>query len=121
MRHLRITLMLGLAVLAAGGCATKRYGRVEPLTGIEASAYDCREIRIEAAKVVALRQAVLTSNRGDLREAAAFLGDFGIGNAIERRDALKSADARWAGLEQLWAEKRCTGAMVDPPAPAAAK
>ena len=100
-------IVLMLTIVMSAGCATKRYGRMQPVTETEAQYYDCREIEIELAKIAAFRQEIANAEM-DGRSVAAFLGDFGIGNAMEKDDALDSAAAREADLLGLKTEKGCS-------------
>jgi len=78
-------------------------------------AYSCKDIQIELAKARQLQAFVKSERKDDLREIAGFLGDFGIGNAMERRDAVKSADRRIEQLTSLWSYKRCGSEGVRTP------
>ena len=57
--------------MVISGCATKRYGRLQPLTGAERVAYNCRDIDLEIAKVGATVEKIEDT---DLREALRALG-----------------------------------------------
>ncbi len=96
-----------LAIALNTGCATKRYGRMQAVTETEAQYYDCRDIEIELAKIAAFRQEIADAEM-DGRSVAAFLGDFGIGNAMEKDDALDSAAEREEDLLGLKTEKGCS-------------
>lgn len=50
MKGRTITAFVG-AALMLDACATKHYGRLKPLTRYESTAYSCRDIQIELAKV----------------------------------------------------------------------
>ncbi len=101
------SVVLVLAVAMTAGCATKRYGRMQPITDTEAQYYDCKDIEIELSKIAAFRQEIADAEM-DGRSVVAFLGDFGIGNAMEKDDALDSAAAREADLLNLKTEKGCS-------------
>ncbi len=101
----RVTLVV-IAMALVAGCATKRYGRMQAVTDVEQQYFDCRDIEIELAKIAAFRQEIADAKM-DGRSVAAFLGDFGIGNAMEKDDALDSAAAREKSLLSLKAEKGC--------------
>ena len=103
--------MIGLAVLVAlamtSGCATKRYGRMQELSGIEKDAYTCREIELELAKVAEFRRQIAEGSEINLASVGGFLGDFGIGNAIEKGAAERTAAERETALLDLKASKGC--------------
>lgn len=106
-------LIVALAATAATtGCATKRYGRVQPLTGAEMQAYSCREVDLEIAKVQAFQQQIAEGAEFNAASALGILGDFGIGNSMERGSAEKSAAIRLGQLRDLRAKKGCTGTTV---------
>ena len=100
------TTILAL-VLVAGGCATKRYGRMQSVSGVEKQQYTCQDIDIELAKVVEFRKQVAEGSEINVASVGAFLADFGIGNAMEKNAAEKTAAAREAELMALKAEKDC--------------
>ncbi len=100
-----VLLVGGLAISA---CATKRYGRMQPLSSEEKQAYTCREIAIEISKVEAFQQQVTDGTKTNTRSVFGVLGDFGIGNTQEKHAARKTADERLKELQALQAGKGCT-------------
>ncbi|MEO0511204.1 MAG: hypothetical protein AAF065_15245 [Verrucomicrobiota bacterium] len=109
----KLLTILTIAGLLSG-CATKRYGRMTSLTGMEKDVYDCKDIALEISKV---EKFILEVNEGaevDFMSVAGFLGDFGIGNSIEKDKALKSANERLEELKQLKIDKDCDGVAVVP-------
>jgi hypothetical protein len=78
------------------------------VTAIENKVYDCSEIEIEIAKVDAFILDVQKNVKMDVRAVAGILGDFGIGNSMEKNEALKSAYQRLAQLKEMRVEKGCT-------------
>lgn len=118
------TLLAGalLATLILQGCATKTYGRLGNVTNYEQTSLSCREIDLELAKVNGFIQQVNSESEFDGRSVLSFLGDFGIGNVMEKDSALKSANARSATLQDMRAS-RCgsiaTGVTASPPGQAA--
>lgn len=52
----------------------------------------CREIALEHAKVKGFIKHVEKESQFDGRSVLSFLGDFGVGNVIEKGEALKSAN-----------------------------
>jgi hypothetical protein len=102
-------LALLILCLAAVGCATKRYGRLQPVTGEETHSYSCEEIRVELSKIDAFELQVAQGAEFSALSVASFLGDFGIGNVIEKDAALKTAKERRVQLNSLAAEKGCLG------------
>lgn len=99
--------------LATGGCATKRYGRMQPLTAAEGQYYDCNAIEIEIAKIEAFRQQVAEGSKINGASVMGFLGDWGIGNANEKNAAERTATERMSQLLALKAQKGCT-ARIQP-------
>lgn len=97
-----ICVLIAGAAIGLGGCATKRYGRQIELSDVEKQSFGCKDLDIEIAKVRAFQDQV-NKEGFDGRDVLGILGDFGIGNAMERSDALKSAEKR---LEQLNEQKR---------------
>jgi len=103
---------LGLAVLTATGCATKNYGRQGELTGVERNTMNCRELELETAKVHGFLARVEKESEFDTRSVLSFLGDFGVGNVMEKSSAVESANARLAQLQQVRTQRGCTTTMA---------
>ncbi len=101
-----LSLILGASV-AMSGCATKRYGRMQPLVPAEADAMDCKQIGIEIAKVEGFEQQVADGAKIDWKSVAGFLGDYGIGNTMEKNAAIESAGKRKSELRALQVQKQC--------------
>lgn len=104
--------LLLIAVLATSisACATKRYGRLQPVSAVEQRDLSCREIAIEMSRVEAFEDNIRRQARTNVRSALGFVADFGIGNSMERNDAERSAVERRTQLRALEAEKGCTAA-----------
>jgi hypothetical protein len=94
------------AMLLSAGCATKRYGRLQPLTGAERVAYTCRDIDIEIAKVGAFQQQVIEGAQFNMASVLGILGDYGIGNSMERGAAEASARAAVEGADRSEGRER---------------
>lgn len=118
---LLVLLVLGLATLQ--GCATKTYGRQGDVTAFEKNSLTCREIDIEIAKTTGFVTTVNKESEFSGRDVLAILGDFGIGNALERSAAIESANSRLDKLNTLRKDKGCgleasTPQPIGAPAPA---
>jgi hypothetical protein len=119
-----LTVVLAVILACLQGCATKTYGRQGALTEFEASTLTCREIDLEIARTDGFVQRVNAESKFDGKDVLAFLGDFGIGNSMEKSAALESATTRLSNLNTLRA-KRCPGVSgtaptaLTPAAPAA--
>jgi hypothetical protein len=107
-------------------CATQRYGRMQNVTPTEANYLTCKAIEIEIEKTNSFIKA--TNDRDAEftdRDVLGFLGDFGIGNAMEHTDAIQSATARISDLSRIKQQKGCvvvaSGDEVDPLATAKEK
>lgn len=105
-----------LMAIGLTGCATKYYGRQGDLTSYEKSTMTCREIDLESAKVNGFIEHVNKESEFDGRSVLSFLGDFGIGNLMEKDAALKSANDRRAALDALRTSKNCGYASAAVPA-----
>ena len=107
-RIARTTAVLAILALAmASGCATKRYGRMQELSCAERTHYTCQEIEVELAKVVEFRRQIAKGAEIDMASVGAFLVDLGIGNAMEKSAAERTAAQREADLPDLKASKGC--------------
>lgn len=104
MRRL-ILIVASIGVLA--GCSTKNYGRQGSLTEYESARMTCSDIELEEAKVHGWVAQVNQESEFDGRDALAIMGDFGIGNSMEKRAAIKSANARLCQLQTVAVSKQC--------------
>lgn len=103
-------IMACALALALSGCATERFGREQRVTTAESGTLTCQQIDVEIAKVDGFLvdlHSQWTQNVG--RRVLGILGDFGIGNVMEKNDAIASADARREELLKLRAAKGCIG------------
>jgi len=96
-----------VAVCALSGCATKTYGRQGDLTSFEQTTMTCREIDLEEAKVQGFIQHVDQESSFSGRSVLSFMGDFGIGNTLEKSSALESADKRLKALQSAKKSRNC--------------
>ncbi|NPT54902.1 hypothetical protein [Paraburkholderia elongata] len=99
-------LVLAIGVLLSG-CATKHYGREGELTQYEKSTMNCREIALESAKVDGFVRHVDDESQFNGRSILSFLGDFGIGNVLEKDAALDSAQTRQTELWAISTQRGC--------------
>jgi hypothetical protein len=95
-------------------CATKNYGRQGELTDFEKKTLTCREIDLEEAKVHGFLKHIEKESQFDSRSVLSFLGDFGIGNVIEKDNATESATTRLRQLQELRLERDCSSTAIDP-------
>ena len=114
MSRLAILTASILVLTAIQGCATKTYGRQSTLTSFEKDSLTCREIDLDIAKTRGFVDHVNKESEFSGKDVLAILGDFGIGNNMEKTAALASANARIGSLQDLRRAKQC------PASPAAA-
>jgi hypothetical protein len=107
----KLLLACLVAVLSLQGCATKTYGRMDPVDVSEKTALDCRNIDDQIAKAQAFIDDVNQKSEFSGADVVAFLIDFGIGNAIEKSAAIKSADERISRLETMRKNEGCSQPM----------
>ncbi|MEX3629652.1 MAG: hypothetical protein VB138_09405 [Burkholderia sp.] len=100
-----ITVVLICAALS--GCATKQFATVGDVTGYERTAMTCHDIDLEAAKTQGVIDKIDAQSKFNGLDVLAFLGDFGIGNAMAKSSALGSAHARMIELDNLRTDKGC--------------
>ena len=95
-------------ILATSACATQRYGRAVNVTETEKKQLSCKEVNIELAKAEEflsdIRKQRLETNGAHV---IGFLGDFGIGNAMEGNAAELSGENRLKQLRDLQSSKNC--------------
>ena len=101
---MRLTVVIFSLVLFSG-CATKHYGRQGELTSYELETMTEREIDLEMAKVEGFIKHVEDESKFSGRSILSFMGDFGIGNVIEKDAALESAHKRLGQLNKAKAAK----------------
>ena len=80
---------------------------MQPVTGNEVNAYTCEDINVELSKIDAFELQVAEGAEFDVLSVASFLGDFGIGNTIEKNEALETAKERRVQLDDMSASKGC--------------
>ena len=102
------TIVAVLVFVALQGCATKHYGRQGQLTAYEEETMSCREIDLEMAKVRGFIDHVNKESEFSGKDVLAILGDFGIGNSLEKSAALESANNRLDSLRNLKSIKKCS-------------
>lgn len=112
MKRIIVLSVIGMAVLS--GCATKQYGRLQPLSSYEMRSYNCRDIAIELSKVDAFDEQIRDQARFNGSSALGVLGDFGIGNSMAKGGAEKSSIERRRQLQMLGAQKECDPAAIPP-------
>lgn len=100
--------LAALAVAATTACSTKNYGRQPELTSFERQTMTCREIDLEEAKVHGFLAHVRKESEFDGRSVLSFLGDFGIGNLMERDAAVDSANKRLVQLGEAKSRQGCS-------------
>ena len=94
--------LIGLfSILFITACATKRYGRMSSVSVAEKQHYDLKDIEIEIAKVKQFVRDVEEGAEFDFKSVLGFLGDYGIGNAMEKDAAMRSARERLEELEAI--------------------
>lgn len=96
-----------LLICLAQGCATKTYGRQGELTDFEKNTMSCRDIDLDLARTHGFKDHVHKESQFSGKDVLAVLGDFGIGNSMEKSAALESADKRIADLEALKTARNC--------------
>lgn len=109
MKHTVIFAASILVLVSIQGCATKTYGRQGTLTSYEKDSMTCREIDLEMAKVRGFVDHVNKESEFSGRDVLAILGDFGIGNNLEKSSALESANKRLEQLRDQRDAKKCSG------------
>jgi len=113
MRRASIFSVSVLAV-ALTGCVTKQYGRQAELADTEKQRLDCPAIDQEVVKLDRYVDWVNKKSEYDGWDVLAILGDFGVGNAIERGEALKAAELRKHQLVALGTQKACVAQVAGP-------
>lgn len=101
-----VLVLISVSILLSG-CATKHYGRQPELTSFEENTLTCREMDLEIAKANGFLQTVDDESSFDGRSVLSFLGDFGVGNVMEKNSAVDSANNRLEQLNKLKKQKQC--------------
>lgn len=108
MSRVVIVAAIVLVLSAVQGCATKNYGRQGALTAYERESMTCREVELDLAKTSGFVDHVNKESEFSGLDVLAILGDFGIGNSLEKSAALESATKRIGQLHDLRAAKKCS-------------
>ncbi len=104
----KITIVITAGILLLQGCATKNYGRQGILSSYEKENMTCREVDLELAKMRGFIKYVNKESEFSGKDVLAIFGDLGIGNYMERNDAIESATNRMAALNKLKDRKQCS-------------
>lgn len=103
------TLLLVFIVSVFTACSTKRYGRLQNVTELESQYLTCQAINVEIDKAKHFLENVEKNNdKFDKEYVFGILGDLGIGNRLEYKEAKKSAKARLEDLRNLKMDKSCS-------------
>ncbi len=104
----KITIVITVGMIFLQGCATKNYGRQGILSSYEKESMTCREVELELAKMQGFIKYVNKESEFSGKDVLAILGDLGIGNYMEKNDAIESASNRIAALNDLKDRKQCS-------------
>ncbi|HWI13812.1 MAG TPA: hypothetical protein VNT02_06135 [Burkholderiales bacterium] len=107
----RTMSLLLMSFIMLSGCATKNYGHLEPIAA-ETVAADCAALDAQLAETGKFRAQVQQASEFSGADVLAFLIDFGIGNAIQKSAALRSADEREQTVREQQAKLGCPAAGV---------
>lgn len=100
--------LLILTLILTTSCATQRYGREQEVSSFEQSQLDCKQIALEINKTESfLGDLRIKRSETNVMHVAGFMGDFGIGNAMEGDAAQNSGEIRLKQLNDLKATKGC--------------
>lgn len=106
--NMQVKMVLLVILLITSGCATQRYGRLQNVTPSEVKQLNCEAIDLEIEKANAFIQATNDKDQEFTgKDVLGFLGDFGIGNAMEHSDAIVSATDRLRELNTIKKQKGC--------------
>jgi hypothetical protein len=100
-------LVFVIAPILLSGCATKRYGRLQPVAPLETQMLTCDGIDLELARVGEFERQVEEGSEITALSVLAFANDLGIGNAIEKDAALDTARERRGQLTLLRVQRGC--------------
>ncbi|MEO7726295.1 MAG: hypothetical protein ABIS45_03515 [Burkholderiales bacterium] len=104
-RNAVLVLLAGLFVFE--GCATKTYGRQNPLTEAEKANMSCKDTEVEYQKTLDFMNHVSKGSQPSGADAVAVMIDMGIGNEREKKDAMASAEERLVQLRDVRTAKKC--------------
>ena len=95
-------LVIFIIIFISFGCATQRFGRMQHITEIERKLLTCSQLEIEIAKTQGFLDGTRRQDEKFITaDLLGFLGDFGIGNAMEYSDAIESGNMRLDELNEL--------------------
>ena len=107
MKYVTLLALSALVIMSLQGCATKTYGRQGTVTSYERDSMTCREIDLDLAKTRGFVDHVNKESEFSGRDVLAILGDFGIGNNMEKSAAIESANKRIEQFRELRDAKKC--------------
>jgi hypothetical protein len=103
----KTTALLLPTLIVLHGCATKDYGQL-PLLEATAAPTDCRQVGAQLEEMQQFTANIDRQSEFSAADVVAFLLDFGIGNAIAKDSAVKSAALRTAELTRKSDELNCS-------------
>lgn len=95
----------GVLLMLLSGCATKQYPQASAVTPEETAVLDCKLLDQAIVKAHHVQSEIDQTGRFDALTVMGFIGDFGIGNGIAKRNASHRADTRLQQLQSLKAAK----------------
>ena len=103
-----LTLLAATIVTVFTACCTKRYGRLQNVTELEGQYLSCEVLKVEIEKAEEFLSHIEKDNdEFDKEYVLGILGDFGIGNHLEYKEAKLSAENRLKDLKRVEKEKSC--------------
>jgi hypothetical protein len=107
-KNVCLSLVALMTISTITGCATQRFGRATAVSEAEKNLMNCREIGLEIAKTEEFLSDVRIKRKDTSgKHVLGFLGDFGIGNAMEGDEAELSGETRLKELRALKTSKGC--------------
>lgn len=100
-------ILILIAALALTGCATKQFATVGNVTGYERTVMTCHDIDLEIARTQGVLDKIDEQSKFSGLDVLAFLGDWGIGNAMAKSSATDAANKRMGELHDMRTARNC--------------
>jgi hypothetical protein len=96
-----------LVVVSAGGCVTKSYPAIAPLSLTQALTLNCVELRLQAQQAQDTQAQIARTAKPNIGSALAAAVDNGTGNRVAKDNADHAAQTRLRSIRGAQAAKRC--------------
>lgn len=100
-------IVVTVVVFTITSCATKRYPIAAPMSSAETSLMTCQNLELELIRTEQVENKINQTSNFDMKTVLGFLGDFGIGNAMAKNEALSALSERRETIREAQISRGC--------------